>query len=97
MFRSLNRLDPKFLPSRPPDDCFRYFYPLLILECDSERESFPRSHGQIIGETPPIHERFQTVPWPWNGPEWYVTEHGTGKRRKGRSTKGIGASQGSPF
>jgi hypothetical protein len=52
MFRSLNRLDPKFLLSRPPDDCFRHFYPLLIRECDNEREGFPRLHGQITGETP---------------------------------------------
>ena len=34
----------------------------------------------------------RTVPWPWNGPALYVTEHCTGKRRKGRKTKGIRAS-----
>jgi hypothetical protein len=45
-----------------------------------------------IGRSPesrqPLGERFQTVPWPWNGPAWYVTEQCAGNQRKGRSEKG---------
>jgi hypothetical protein len=43
----------KFLPSRPPDHGFRDLDPLLIRECDGEREGFPWSHRQIPRETPP--------------------------------------------
>ena len=42
----------------------------------------------------PFSERFQTVPWPWNRPAWYVTEHCSGERREERSVKGPGASLG---
>jgi len=37
------------------------------------------------------------MPWPWNGPALYVTEHCTGKRRKERIVKGIGTSQAGVF
>jgi hypothetical protein len=39
----------------------------------------------------PIQWRFHMVPWPWNGPALYETEQCTGKRRKGRIEKGMGA------
>ena len=51
-----------------------------------------------IGTSPerrqPDTDRFHTVPCLWNGPVLYVMKHCTGKRRKGRIEKGIGASQG---
>src|SRR5512140_828650 len=55
---------------------------------------FPGRIGRSPERLPPAHERFQIVPWPWKGPALWVTSHCTGKRRKGRMEKGIGASQG---
>lgn len=55
------------------------------------------SHGRI-GKSPesrqPVQARFQIVPCPWNRPALYVTEHWTGKRRKGRIEKGMGFPEG---
>ncbi len=39
-------------------------------------------------------DRFHTVPCPWNGPTLYEREQCSGKRRKGRIDKGIGAILG---
>jgi hypothetical protein len=60
----------------------------------SERVS-PGRIGISPESRQPVHERFQTVPWPRKGLALYVTEHCTGKRRWGRIDKGTrGASQG---
>ena len=60
-----------------------------------------RGSPSCIGKSPesrhPVHERFHTVPCPWNGPALYVTEHCTGNRWKGRIVKGMSASQGGVF
>lgn len=44
-------LNRKLLTPQPSHDGLRYFYPLLIGQCDGHRERFPWSHGQIAGET----------------------------------------------
>ena len=44
-----------------------------------------------------VHERFHTVPWPWNGPALYVTEQCRGKRRQGQIEKGCRGLAGNPF
>ena len=59
----------------------------------SERGS-PGRTGKSPESRHPVHERFQTVPSPWNGPALYVKEHCTGKWRKGRRTNGIGSLAG---
>jgi len=69
-------------------------YTSLIRKRAGRREGFPGRMGKSPDNRRPEHERFHTVPWPWNGPALYVTEHWTGKRWYGRKTKGIGASQG---
>src|SRR4029077_5203865 len=46
----------------------------------NERD-FPGRMGKSPERHQPERERFHTVPWPWNGPAWYVTEHCTGNRR----------------
>ena len=48
-----NILQGELLSPRPPHDGFRYFYSLFIGQGDGQREGFPRSHGQITGESPP--------------------------------------------
>ena len=65
----------------------------LIGQRDGQGEGFPWTHGQISKESSPVRETFRTAPCPWNGPALYVTEHGTGKRRKGRIELGIGDSK----
>jgi len=55
---------------------------------------FPGRMGRSPESRQPVHERFHTVLSPWNGPARYMTAHGTGKRRKGRSVKGIGGLAG---
>ena len=87
-------LHGELLSPRPPHDGFRYDDPLLIRERDSQREGFPGRIGRSPESRQPVQERFQIVPWPWNGPALYVAAQCTGKRRKGRIEKGIGASQG---
>lgn len=47
-----NILHGELLSPRPPHDGFRYFYWLFIGQRDGQREGFPRSHGQITGESP---------------------------------------------
>jgi len=56
----------------------------------SERVS-PGRMGRSPERGQPVQERFHTVPWFWNKPALYVTEQCTGKRRKGRIEKGMGA------
>jgi hypothetical protein len=56
----------------------------------SERVSSGRM-GRLPERGQPVQERFHTVPWRWNGPALYETEQCTGKRRKGRIEKGMGA------
>ena len=48
----ITTLHCKLLSSRPPDDTFRHYDPLLIRERDGERKGFPLSHGQITRESP---------------------------------------------
>jgi len=36
---------------------------------------FPGRIGRSPEGRQPVQERFQMVPWPWNGPQWYVTGH----------------------
>ena len=62
----------------------------LHLELETAQSKQPPQPRQ------PVHEKFKTVPCPWNGPALYVTPNGTGKRRKGRIVKGMGALQGGP-
>jgi len=66
---------------------------LLIGPRDGQGEGFPWTQGQISKESSPVRETFHTAPCLWNGHKLYVTEHGTGKRRKGRIALGIGASK----
>ena len=47
-----NILHAELLSPRPQHDGFRYFYSLFIGQRDGQREGFPRSHGQITGESP---------------------------------------------
>ena len=44
---------------------------------------FPGHIGRAHKRRQPVHERFHTVPYLWNGPALCVTEHCTGKRQKG--------------
>jgi hypothetical protein len=46
----------------------------------SERGS-PGRMGKSPERRQPVQEKFNAVPWPWNGPALYVTEHCIGKRR----------------
>jgi hypothetical protein len=53
---------------------------------------YPGRMGRSPESRQPVQERFQIVPLPWKRPTLYVTAR-KGKRRKGRSVKGMGASQ----
>ena len=89
-----NILHGELLSPRPPHDGFRYFYSLFIGQRDGQRRVSPGRMGRSPESRQAIHEKFQMVPCPWNGPALYDTEHRTGKRQNGQIEKGIGATQG---
>jgi len=50
----------------------------------------PTRHGRSPESREPVRERFHTVPCPSKRQHWYVKGLETGRRREGRSTKGMG-------